>query len=180
VNGRVLTVSGRCVDLTALRPEDISLTDIAHALSQICRWTGHTSRFYSVAEHCVHVSHLVPPRAARAALLHDAAEAYLSDLSRPVKQLRGLEGYVLLERQVDAVVRTRFELPTDRDTAWEVDDADLRMMCIEARQLMGVGNGLEAGFTRWIEPPAEPRALGWAPELARTVFLARARELVVQ
>jgi 5'-deoxynucleotidase YfbR-like HD superfamily hydrolase len=64
----------------------LNFDDIAHALSNICRYAGHTKRFYSVAEHCVVMAELFPDEA-KAALLHDAAEAYFGDLPRPIKQM---------------------------------------------------------------------------------------------
>ncbi len=67
------------------RPEEICLNDIAHALSMICRFSGHTKKFYSVAEHSVFVSHHVKSENAIYGLLHDSSEAYISDIIRPVK-----------------------------------------------------------------------------------------------
>src|SRR5271156_4912831 len=65
------------------KPQDIDIRDIAHALSNICRFTGHTKRFYSVAEHSRNVAKLVPAHMKLQALLHDASEAYLCDIARP-------------------------------------------------------------------------------------------------
>ena len=81
----MMTHTGRHVDPLNVRAEDICLEDIAFALSNLCRFGGHV-RFYSVAEHCVRVCRAAPPELQRAALLHDAAEAYIGDIIRPLKR----------------------------------------------------------------------------------------------
>src|SRR5690349_19702773 len=89
--------------------EDIDPTDIAHALSLICRYGGHVTRFYSVAEHCVLLSHAVSPENALWALLHDATEAYVGDMVRPLKQ--HMPAYRDVEDRLMLVIADRFGLP---------------------------------------------------------------------
>lgn len=110
-------------------PETIHLADIAHALGNIGRFTGHGETGYSVAQHAVHVSREVAAaggsRAARRyALMHDATEAYLADLPGPVKL--DLPGYRFAERRLDAVITDRFDIdpgPADREAVAAADRA---------------------------------------------------------
>lgn len=87
----IQTYTGRAISLLDPQPADISITDIAHALSQIVRFTGHCKKPYSVAEHCLEVSYRVQEicpcnfELRLAALLHDAHEAYIGDWSSPLK-----------------------------------------------------------------------------------------------
>lgn len=85
----VQTYSGRFYDLVSPTPDQFALVDIAHHLSQLCRFGGATLQPYSVAQHSLVVSYLVPPEHALEALLHDAPEAYLSDLPAPLKWVLG-------------------------------------------------------------------------------------------
>jgi 5'-nucleotidase len=98
------TFTGRSFWPADPRPEDIDIVDIAHALSMQPRYGGHCTRFYSVAEHSRLVSEQVElrygkPGLERAALLHDASEAYLVDIPRPVKV--SLSNYKELEARLD-------------------------------------------------------------------------------
>lgn len=81
----IQTFTGKKVFPFAMTPDQVCIEDIAHALALKCRFTGHCKRFYSIAEHSVRVSWLVRPEVQLAALLHDAAEAYLPDFARPLK-----------------------------------------------------------------------------------------------
>lgn len=110
--GTIYVYSGGTIEPLNPNPDDINIIDIAHALGNLCRFTGHVKRFYSVAEHCVHVSKMVPPEERLAALLHDASEAYLCDLARPIKQAPGLgEIYLEVEFQLEQAIATRFGIP---------------------------------------------------------------------
>ena len=105
----VITRSGVRFDVVNPRPEDVRLEDIVHSLSHLCRFVGHTDRFYSVAEHSVLVSQLCDQEAAVFGLLHDAAEAYVGDLASPVK--RQVPGFAVLEERVLSAVLVGLGVP---------------------------------------------------------------------
>ncbi len=120
------------------RPEDLDIQDIAHALAMQCRYAGHTSRFYSVAEHCVHVARSLPRELRLAGLLHDASEAYLVDVPRPVKAM--LKDYTLMEDLLMGAIARKFGFcwPLAR----EVHYADEDILNDELAQCM---KGVQAG-----------------------------------
>lgn len=115
----IQSYTGRRIELEEPTPDMICIEDIAHALSRICRFTGHCGRHESVAEHSILVALLVSEMifdseadrltAVRQALLHDATEAYLGDVSTPLKQL--LPYYSALEDNLWGVIALRFGLP---------------------------------------------------------------------
>jgi hypothetical protein len=167
----IATYSDRRFYFDDPRPEDIDIADIAHALSNICRFTGHVRRFYSVAEHSWHASFLVPPEDALEALLHDAHEAYVSDCSSPLKAALG-QTYRHLDGAAHFVVAIRFGIRTDLPASVKL--ADLQMLFREARVLMATP------VEEWeiVEPPTVDVQLHcFAPETAEAVFLARFEEL---
>lgn len=119
------TVSGRALDLQRVTPGDISILDIAHSLSNLCRFAGHTREFYSVAQHSVRVALALPPGLQLAGLLHDAAEAYVADLPRPIKHL--LPDYKKIETGVWDAISYRFGLPRfEHPMVKEADNSALR------------------------------------------------------
>lgn len=128
----ILTQCGLEFDLLNPDPDLIEIEDIAHALSHICRFTGHTKHFYSVAQHSYLCATLVPPEHQLETLLHDAAEAYIGDVSSPLKAQ--LPGYQMIEFKLDQAIRQRFGLPAKK-TPW-VKEADLQMLAAEKAQLM--------------------------------------------
>jgi len=83
----IQTLSGKKFSYQFATADDIDIEDIANALSNICRFAGHLPEFYSVAQHSVLVSQIVPPEFAFEALMHDAAEAYCQDIPAPLKAL---------------------------------------------------------------------------------------------
>jgi len=85
MNTKIRTASGKLVDLLNPQPNDIDFRDIGHALSHLCRFTGHTKYFYSVAQHSLMMAEIVSHPARNYALLHDAKEAFIQDLSTPLK-----------------------------------------------------------------------------------------------
>lgn len=131
------TITGREIDLVAFRGSDIDLTDIAFALSNICRYNGHVKRIYTVAEHSMNLANMVDPRYEAHALLHDAAEAYLGDLAAPVKNL--LPEYQSIEDRFQRIIFRRFGLGERLPSEVRVKDIAIRQA--EMAVLMNFENG---------------------------------------
>lgn len=110
VVGQIKTFTGMYVTPHNLTAEMVNIDDIAHALSRICRFGGHCAGFLSVAEHSVHVSRLVPPEFQLDALLHDASEAYLGDMCRPLKRMEEMQAYRDAEQRAERAVAEFFGL----------------------------------------------------------------------
>lgn len=164
---QLTTWSGRKVDYANPSPEDINIVDIATALSRECRYAGHASHFYSVAQHSVLCSRIVSPEHAVEALLHDAAEAYLKDIPTPLKRM--LPDYKVIEARFDLAIRVQFGLPLEPSQAIKV--ADNILLVTEVRDLFPVGRVLHK-----VPIAAEPmngRIWPLAPETAKDQFLDR-------
>lgn len=114
------------------RASEVDIVDIAHSLSHQCRYGGHCDRFYSVAEHSVYVSRMVPPEHALTALLHDATEAYCVDVPRPIK--RFLTNYQEIEMHIWFAIAEKFGLP--RIIPEAVHAADNAVLLAEMTQIM--------------------------------------------
>lgn len=122
-----------------LEPKEdmVNIKDIAHSLSLQCRFSGHTNRFYSVAEHCTRIASLLlertkNPKIALQGLLHDATEAYLLDVPSPVKQYLG--GYYEIENKLMSVILNKFGAGFPLNAL--VKEADTVMLKNEARALL--------------------------------------------
>lgn len=150
------------------RVEDICIEDIAHALSLKCRYTGHCREFYSVAQHCVITSAIVPPADALCALMHDATEAYLPDVARPVK--RQMPDFRAIEDNLHRAIAERFCLPWPMPES--IDNADYVLLVTERRDLLSTPPA--RWWRRIEETPALPEPIEpLSPQMARDAFLMR-------
>jgi hypothetical protein len=138
MSSAILTATGKWFDVLNPDPALIDLADIAGALSKLCRFGGHCHEFYSVAEHSILVSRLVAQRSGATreavawALMHDASEAYVADIPRPVK--RQIPQYVAIEDTVQKAIAERFRLPWPMPD--EVHEADHELLALELRAYM--------------------------------------------
>jgi hypothetical protein len=157
------------------QPDEIEIIDIAHALSMQCRFTGHTKDFYSVAQHSVYVSQECDPDDALWGLLHDATEAYMADVSRPVKKMPEMAAYKEAEARLMKAIAKRFHLRSEEPESVKI--ADTLLVDIEARDLMS---------PRSMKWEWDGSAIGtsnfhitrtWMPEEARERFLERFMKL---
>lgn len=165
----IQTYSGRCFWPLDPRPEEVEIADIAHALAMTCRYRGHCTRFYSVAEHSVLVSRHVPAEHALWGLLHDAAEAYSADIPRPLK--RELAGWPDIEERILRAVCVRFGLPPEEPDC--VKAADAALLSDERAALM-VPCEREWGYC---QPGLGVSIAGFRPRIAEKRFLAEFRRL---
>lgn len=149
------------------QPDEIEPEDVAHALSLLCRYGGHVDRFYSVAEHCVLMSEAVPPEHALAALLHDATEAYICDVPRPLK--RQLPGYMAIEDRVWVAVCQRFGLEPELPAL--VKEADNRILLTEWAALMSRAESIWPTLAGLVPLPVS--VAGWSPVKAEILYLER-------
>lgn len=166
----ILLVNGDFFDFKDPRNHEYDIRAIAHALSNLCRYTGHSKRFYSVAEHSVLVSRLVKPEFAFEGLMHDASEAYCGDVASPLKKL--LPGYEKIENGVQEAIATYYGLtyPWPED----VHLADKRLYVTERLSISNTGKD-----TIWFTDlePADIEVKGLAPRSAYELFMNRYEEL---
>jgi hypothetical protein len=164
------TYSGKIFHILKPKPDEVDIDDIAHALSNTCRFGGHCKVFHSVAEHSVLVSYMT--KNPLEGLLHDASEAYITDLPSPVKHQ--LPDYKNIETGIMKVICKKFglEYPLSPD----VKDADVAQLKTEARNLLKSRG--ESWTDNWrSDRPYGMVPKGWSPTLAKQNFLGRFREL---
>lgn len=165
----IVTFTGKRVWPLDPQVEDIDIRDIAHALANSCRFTGHVRQFYSVAQHCVLASeHVLDKKHALAALLHDASEAYLSDIARPVKRQAGFTFYREVEARLESVIAGRFGM--DYPFHRQVKDIDTRLLITEQRDLMPKSSA--HGWPKLVRPLGD-KIEPWEPRTAEKQYLER-------
>lgn len=170
IESKIQLTSGAEIDLQDPDFTHVPIEDIAHGLSNNCRFVGQCAKFYSVAEHSVLVSLSVPDHALFG-LLHDGAEAIIGDVSSPLKRL--LHDYKVIERRLEVALWRRFGLGDTLPP--EVKSADYRVLAAEIQSLMPQNHD-------WVKKqniePAPVPILALDPVKAKQLFLARYRELV--
>jgi hypothetical protein len=167
----IMLASGTWFDLLDPWHSEFTIEDIAQGLANICRYAGQCRSFYSVAEHSLHVCDTTDVFKLEA-LLHDAAEAFLGDITRPLKQL--LPEYKVIESNVEAAIFSRFGL--DRASMTNVKLADLRVLAAEQSQLMPNGTDYWAAQSNICPAPVNVQFL--SPQEAREQFLAKFNALI--
>lgn len=161
--GSIITASGATVDLLEFTPEMVNLDDVAQSLSLTCRYNGHLPAFYSVAEHSVRVSQWLyaagyDEEIQLTGLLHDAAEAYVGDMVRPLKKVPSIgNAFDSIEEGIAHAISSRlggvFPYPQ------EVHDADRAIYYWE------------------VDTIRSGKQSGWSSEYAKDVFLAKYESL---
>ncbi len=167
----IATLGGRhSVSFLDPDPDTMCIEDIANALAQLNRYTGHTPYPYSVAQHCVLAAAAMEHVDLKfEMLMHDAQEAYVGDVSSPLKQL--LPDYHVIEERLEIVVRAKFDLPPKMDP--RVKEVDTRMLVTEAKAF---------GLPWWdefeVKPYTEMLIQPWSWKQARESFLRSFYELI--
>jgi uncharacterized protein len=157
------------------KSDEIDLEDIAHGLSQQCRFNGHCKEFYSVAQHSVIVSKIVRPDQALAGLFHDAPETYIGDIVSPLKRFLPKE-FMDIEKKIEEVIFEHFNI-INYDKS-HVKEADKIALIPELRDLMGPPP------KKWNEDglyiPLQEKIAPLNPIQAKQLFLKRYIELTKQ
>ena len=157
------------------RHEDVNVLDLAHQLSNVCRYGGATREFYSVAQHCVLVSRYVPRRFARVALLHDAAEAWIGDMVRPLKYQPEMTEFRAAEDRIERAVFEAFGVAVSAEAKHAVKAIDDRIIIDEIGGLMA---DPPAYWDRMGDlEPLDIKIRAMPPRVAERAFLRRFYEL---
>jgi uncharacterized protein len=172
--------SGLYFDLADPKPDQFAFSDIAGALSKICRFGGQIADFYSVAEHCFHCCEVARQDGQCldtqiAVLMHDAAEAFCGDVVKPLKVM--LDEFAEVERRVEAAIAEKFLIDFDRESAY-IREVDQAMLIAERNALFRADGVVWTG-----EETARPLAVAVktrAPHEAESKFTSLARSIGIE
>ncbi len=156
------------------RPEEVDIDDIAHSLALQCRFNGHTTAFYSIAQHSVLVSRIVNPTQALAALFHDASETYTGDLIAPLKRFLP-PVFKEIERKIESAIFQHFGINEEEVDHQEIKRADKIALFTERRDLMKESSA-KWGDEDLFKPHSE-KIVPLMPDEAKELFLKRFEEL---
>lgn len=162
--------SGSYFDLTDPKSDQFTFGDIAGALAKICRFGGQINCFYSVAEHLLHCADQaqadgLPLESQRAVMLHDAAEAFVGDMVKPLKML--LPEYSEIESRVEAAIAAKFHIDFAREAS-AVSKIDREMLIAERRAFFSRDDVTWTGENEVRR--LNRKFLGWNPRLAEEHF----------
>lgn len=168
--GKFNTSTGRTIDLLNPSEDQIDIEDIATALSRICRFGGHSSVFYSVAQHSVLVMHLVRNAGINLeALLHDTPEAYLGDVISPLKHIIG-NSYRTLEHSFETVIGQKYGATITTSIKEQIKIADIAALEMEHEALI-LGNPAKLLATLECFDLIIGEKWAWPEKAAKTLFL---------
>ena len=172
------------------RPEEVDIGDIAHALSNVCRYGGHVREFYSVAEHSVRVAHFLADnivgedakgretirRLTLTGLLHDAGEAYIGDMTRPLKRCAGMEEFARIEGRIYTVIAQKYGCMDPLPPA--VALADDVLLVTEVRDLHPALHARPDCLRAYADVTPLPEMIfPWPPQYAKRLFMEMFRKL---
>ncbi len=178
VGNTIKLCSGKYFDLADPKPEQIDIQDIGSALAKICRFGGHCRRFYSVAEHLIHCKEQaeqdnLTPQEIAAVFLHDATEAYVGDMVKPLKIM--LPEYQNIEARVEAAIGARFGIDFERHAA-AVKKIDREMLIAERREMFAADEKTWYG-EKEVRRLIDVRWMYLAPTYVEGEFIRAARDL---
>lgn len=174
------TSTGMNINLLSVKPEDIFMADIAISLSRQARYLGHTSEFYSVAQHSVIVSKALPDGLKLWGLLHDAAEAYVGDIIHPIK--KALPLFRAIEDSITSAIAEHFQLDGDKIPE-DVKAVDTIAALTERRDLLHENSNQDPGWSTMasgLTPFTLPKIVPLQPKEAEDLFIRELKTLLAK
>lgn len=172
------TFTGKRFFPLAPHPDDICIEDIAHHLAFSNRFGGATRQSYSIAQHSIHVSRLVPPELALLGLMHDAPEAYIGDMVHPLKV--AMSRFKSVEFRLWEVIAKKFDLPiTDPSSNPALKQADIKACMTERRDLLNSSGHKWVAEYEAVEPDEE-YIFPLSAQMAESAFLSRFNVLSIK